>query len=86
LEQPEITFDDLEHPNLTFNELITQIDCQMAHKAWQDYHQSITMMRILNRYFTLDFSFVFPKYVDFLQDLLNNGKTQITKNILRLIG
>lgn len=53
---------------------------------WQHSHQAIIVMRVLNKFYTLAFTNLYPKYIDSLSDLFAKGKTQIIKNLLRLTG
>ena len=85
MEMPEIHFDELEQPPYLDETLLLQIDQLIQSNNWMETHQCVTMIRQINKFFPQYIPDVVDRYSNVLLDLFHHGKTQIYKNILRLI-
>lgn len=62
-----------------------KIDQNIKSGNWIDSHQCITVLRQINKFHPNFIPDVINRYSNALLDLFNNGKTQIIKNLLRLV-
>lgn len=85
MEMPEINYEDLEQPPYLDESLLLKIDQLIQSSNWMESHQCVTMVRQINKFFPQYIPDVVSRYSNALLDLFNHGKTQIYKNILRLI-
>lgn len=82
---PDLDFPDLPEPPQMDNDLLMKLDTNIKNGNWIDSHQCITMIRQINKYHPNYAPDVINRYSNALVDLFGQGKTQITKNLLRLV-
>ena len=85
IEMPEIIFEELEEPPCLDENLLHQIDTLIKGNNWTESHQCITMVRQINKFYPQYIPDVIDRYGKPIHDLFEVKKTQISKNILRMM-
>lgn len=82
---PDIDFAHLEQPPTLDEHLLTTIDCNIKGTNWIQSHHCITMLRQIIKYNPTFIADIVNRYSNPFVDLFTNGKTQIIKNLLRMV-
>jgi pterin-4a-carbinolamine dehydratase len=85
IEMPDVEYADLSQPPTLNEDLLTTIDSNINCTNWIQSHQCITMLRQILKsqpHFIPDIT---NRYSNAFVDLFTNGKTQIIKNLLRMV-
>jgi len=85
IEMPDLDTHQLEQPQCVDEQLLQTIDCNIKSSNWIQSHHCITMVRQVIKYhpdYTAD---IVNRYSIPFVDLFTNGKTQIIKNLLRMV-
>lgn len=82
---PDLDFMQLEAPPALDEQILNTLDANIKNPNWIQTHHCITMVRQLNKFqpnFTID---ILQRYSNAFVDLFTLNKTQIIKNLLRMV-
>lgn len=80
-----VEFANLETPPELNDDLLNQIDMHIKGTHWANSHQCITMLRSIVKFYPQFTCDVMGRYGVAVLDHLNNGRTQVIKNIFKLL-
>lgn len=86
IELPDYSYAELPAPNAVDEQTIAQLDANIKHANWVQTHFCITEIRKINKFhpdFTND---IVQRYSNAFVDLFATGKTQVIKNMLRMVN
>lgn len=82
---PDIDFCNLQQPPVLDEQLLNTIDSNISSTNWIQSHHCITMLRQIIKYSPNFIPDIVNRYSNAFVDLFTNGKTQIIKNLLRMV-
>ena len=62
-----------------------KLDVAVGSQNWIDHHHFITAIRSIHKYYPQYIPNVMDKYGNAIYTMLSNGKTQLIKNIYKLL-
>lgn len=85
IEMPDLDTHQLEQPQCVDEQLLLTVDSNIKSNNWIQSHHCITMLRQVIKYYPTYAPDIVQRYCMPFVDLFANGKTQIIKNLLRMV-
>lgn len=85
IEMPDVDYTQLEQPPALDEQLLATIDNNIKCSNWIQSHQCVTMLRRIIKHQPNFIPDIMNQYSNAFVDLFANGKTQIIKNLLRMV-